>query len=286
MTLLIQQIINGLITGSSFALLALGLVVIFGVMHIPNFSIGAVFVLGAFIAYYTVIWFGPSYYLLSLLPIILIGGLIGILSYKLVFAPLRNAHPATGFIAALGLYYIMEGGWNVLFGTQWRMIRSPYSEKIINVFGIFFTWQSLLIFIICTTFALIIHMFMMNTSLGKKIRAASENADAAALLGISLNKVCFLVFGIGTALAGIAGTIIAPTYLIGATVGMNPIVKAFIVTVLGGMGSIQGAIIGGLLLGVVESLGASYISSMYKELFPFGVFLLILMFKPNGLFQR
>ena len=166
------------------------------------------------------------------------------------------------------------------------MIKSPYTEKIIRLGGVSFSGQGLLIFTICMTMAVFIYALMTKTQTGLRIRAASENSEAAALLGISLTKISFLVFGIGTALAGIAGTIIAPTYLVGPTMGMHPIVKSFIVTVLGGMGSIQGAIVGGLILGVVESLGAGYISSMYKEAFPFGIFLIILIFRPSGLYKR
>lgn len=284
MDLFLQQLINGLITGSTYALIALGVTLIFGIMHVPNFGLGAVYALGGFITFYWVGSFGVPTYIGSLFPVAVIGAMIGMLHYKLVFRPLRTAPHAAGFVGAMGVYYAMEGAWNVLFGTEWRTIQSPYN-CLLNVGPITFTLQQLLILIICLVVALGVYFFMMKSLTGKKIRAAAEDGDSAALLGISLKNVSYIVFGLGGAVSGIAGSMIAPLSQVGASMGIYPIAKAFIVVVLGGMGSIPGAIVGGLILGVLENLGASYISSMYKHAFPFVVFLIILIVKPEGLFK-
>jgi branched-chain amino acid transport system permease protein len=284
MELFLQQLLNGLITGSTYALIALGVTLIFGIMHVPNFGLGAVYALGAFVTFYWIGALGVPLYIGSLLPVVLIGALIGILHYKLVFRPLHTAPHAAGFVGALGVYYAMEGGWNVLFGTHWRSIESPY-DSLINAGPLILTVQQLLIIIVCSVVAAAVYIFMMRTLTGKKIRAAAEDGDSAALLGISLKNVSYIVFGLGGALAGIAGTMVAPLSMVGASMGIYPITKAFIVVVLGGMGSIPGAIAGGFILGVLENLGASYISSMYKHAFPFVVFLFVLIAKPTGLFK-
>ena len=284
MELFVQLIINGIIVGSTYALIALGVTLIFGIMHVPNFGIGAVYALGAFITFYWIGSFGVSSYLISLVPVAIVSAAIGMISYRLVFKPLRTGPHAAGFVGALGIYYFMEGAWNILFGTEWRTIQTPYSD-LLNIGPFFFTLQQVLIVILCSVLAAGVFVFMKKSMTGKRIRAASEDGDSAALLGISLNNVSYIVFGLGGALAGIAGTMIAPLSMVGASMGIYPITKAFVIVVLGGMGSIHGAIIGGFLLGVLENLGAAYISSMYKHAYPFVIFLFILIVKPEGLFK-
>jgi len=286
METLAQQLVNGLIAGSSYALVALGLTIIYGIMAVPNFALGALIALGALVTAVWTEWLGHVFYLTSLIPVIVIGTFIGVLTDRLAFRPIRFAPHAAGFVSALGIYLIFEGGWNILFGPQWRRIESPYSAMVINVGSITFTAQHLAMFVISGGLAAGTYLFIMNTPTGKQIRAVSENADAAALLGISLNKMSLLVFGLGSALAGVAGVLMAPMAAVGASMGLFPIVKAFIIVVLGGMGSIRGAIAGGFILGLVEALGAGYISSMYKDVFSFGVFVLVLMLTSGGLFKR
>jgi branched-chain amino acid transport system permease protein len=282
----LQYVINGLIAGSAYGLLALAMTLIYGILAVPNFALGAIYALGAFISFYVIQWLGPNYYLLSLIPIVILSGLLGMISEKIVFRPLHNAPHAAGFIGALGLYSILEGGWNVWFGPDWRSIVSPYNDIIIRLGPVSLTLQRLLLFVLCMLFALGTYLLVFRTMTGKKIRAFSENTDVARLLGVNTHHMSSLTFFIGYALTGIGGALVAPTALVGASMGLTPIIKSFIVVALGGLGSVTGAIVGGLILGLGENFGAAYISSMYKDLFSFGLFLVVLILMPQGLYRR
>jgi branched-chain amino acid transport system permease protein len=282
----LQYTVNGLIAGSTYGLLALAMTLIYGILAIPDFSLGAIYAFGAFISFYIIQWLGPQYYLFGLVPVILLAGLMGIFSERIVFRPLEKAPHAAGFIAALGLYSILEGGWNVWFGADWRNINSPYNDIIIALGPVSLTFQRLLLFVVCLLFALGTFLLIFRTLTGKKIRAFSENREVAQLMGVNTRRISALTFFIGYALAGIGGTLVAPTALVGASMGLTPITKSFIVVALGGLGSVTGAIVGGFILGLGENFGAAYISSMYKDLFSFGLFLLVLILMPQGLYRR
>ncbi|RJR40947.1 MAG: branched-chain amino acid ABC transporter permease [Desulfobacteraceae bacterium] len=282
----LQYTVNGLIAGSSYGLLALAMTLIYGILSVPNFALGGIYALGAFIAFYVVQWLGPGYYLFSLVPAVLIGTIIAIVTERLVFRPLHDAPHAAGFIAALGLYSILEGGWAVWFDPTWKKVTSPYNDIILKLGPVSLTLQRLVILVICLLFAVGTYVLVYRTLTGKKIRAASEDKNVAQLLGISPYSTTTMTFIVGCALAGIAGVLDAPTALVGASMGMTPITKAFIVVALGGLGSVTGAIVGGLILGLGENYGAAYISSMYKDLFSYGLFTVVLLLLPHGLYRR
>ena len=283
---LAQQLINGLISGSAYALMALGLALIYGIMHVANFALGAIYMIGAFLTFYFVGWFGPPLYLLTLPLVMIITAGLGALTEKFSFRLVREAPHATTFIVALGLYMILEGGCSVVFGHEWKEIASPYNDIILKMGPVSVTLQRLLIFVVCVVLAIGVYVFIMKSLTGKMIRAASQNHDAASLVGISVNRMSLITFGLGSSLSAAAGVMIAPTFMVGPAMGLGPVTKAFVVIILGGMGSIRGAILGGFLLGMVESLGAGFISSMYKDAFAFGILIIVLIFKPTGLFQR
>jgi branched-chain amino acid transport system permease protein len=282
----LQYSVNGLIAGSAYGLLALAMTLIYGILNIPNFALGAIYALGAFVSFYVIQWMGPGFYLFSLLPVVILAGLIGVISERLVFRPLHNAPHAAGFIGALGLYAILEGGWNVWFGPDWRSIASPYNDMILRLGPVSLTLQRLILFGVCLLFALGTYLLVFRTLTGKQIRAFSENKDVARLLGVNTSRMSYLTFIIGYGLTGIGGALVAPTALVGSSMGLTPIIKSFIVVALGGLGSVTGAIMGGLILGLGENFGAAYISSMYKDLFSFALFLGVLLLMPQGLYRR
>lgn len=281
-----QQLINGLIIGSSYALMALGLALIYGIMHVANFALGAVYMIGAFLTFYFVSWFGEGYYLLSLPLVMILTAMLGGLTERIGFRLIPSDAHATTFIVALALYMLLEGASTLVFGHDWREISSPYNDMILRWGALSITLQRLLIFIVCGILAVGVYIFIMKTMIGKKIRAVSQNRDSGRLVGINVNQICLITFGLGSALAGAAGVMIAPTFMVGPSMGLDPVTKAFVVVILGGMGSIRGAIIGGIILGLVESLAAGYISSMYKDVFAVGLLIPILIFRPTGLFRR
>jgi branched-chain amino acid transport system permease protein len=282
----LQYSVNGLIAGSAYGLLALAMTLIYGILNSPNFALGAIYALGAFVSFYVIQWMGPGFYLFSLLPVVILAGLIGVISERLVFRPLHNAPHAAGFIGALGLYAILEGGWNVWFGPDWRSIASPYNDMILRLGPVSLTLQRLILFGVCLLFALGTYLLVFRTLTGKQIRAFSENKDVARLLGVNTSRMSYLTFIIGYGLTGIGGALVAPTALVGSSMGLTPIIKSFIVVALGGLGSVTGAIMGGLILGLGENFGAAYISSMYKDLFSFALFLGVLLLMPQGLYRR
>ncbi|MBI5605874.1 MAG: branched-chain amino acid ABC transporter permease [Deltaproteobacteria bacterium] len=282
----LQYTVNGLIVGSSYGLLALAMTLIYGILSVPNFALGGIYALGAFVAFYVVQWLGPGYYLSSLFPAVLIGMIIAIVTERIVFRPLHGAPHAAGFIAALGLYSILEGGWAVLFDPTWKKVASPYNNIFLQLGPVSLTLQRLVIFVFCLLFALGTYILIYRTLTGKRIRAASENSDVAQLLGISPYSTTSMTFIVGCVLVSIAGVLDAPTALVGASMGMTPITKAFIVVALGGLGSVPGAIVGGIILGLGENYGAAYISSMYKDLFSYGLFVVVLLLLPHGLYRR
>lgn len=282
----LQYTTNGLIAGSSYGLLALAMTLIYGILSVPNFALGGIYALGAFVAFYVVQWMGPGYYLFSIVPAVVIGMIIAIITERLVFRPLYSAPHAAGFIAALGLYSILEGSWAILFDPTWRKIASPYNDIVLQLGPICLTMQRLIIFVFCMLFALATYYLVYRTLTGKKIRAASENKSVAQLMGISPFTTTTMTFIVGCVLVMIAGVLDAPAALVGASMGLTPITKAFIVVALGGLGSVPGAIMGGLILGLGENYGAAYISSMYKDLFSYGLFIVVLLILPNGLYRR
>jgi len=282
----IQQIINGLIIGSTYSLVALGIALIFGIMHIPNFSLGALFMIGAILAYYVVNWLGTSLYLLALPVAMVIAAVLGGLTEKYAFRKVKDGPHASGFIVALAVYMILEGGSVVLFGDYWRDVPSPYTAINVNLGTTQLTLQRLLIFVLAVILSIGVYLFIMKTMTGKMIRAMSQNPDAACLMGINVDRMSMFVFAIGGSLAAATGVLIAPTFMVAPPIGLLPVTKAFVVVILGGMGSMRGAILGGFILGMVEAMGMAYVSSMYRDAFVFGILVIVLIFKPTGLFRR
>jgi branched-chain amino acid transport system permease protein len=283
---LFQQIINGLIIGSTYSLMALGIALIFGIMHIPNFSIGAIFMIGAFISFYVVHWFGSSFYILSVPIAMIIAASLGALTEKYCFRKVQNAPHASGFIVALAVYMVLEGGSVILFGDAWRDVPSPYNAIMLDLGLTKISLQRIVILSFALILSLGVYLSIMKTKAGKMIRAMSQNPDAARLMGINVNRMSMYTFGIAAALAGATGVLIAPTYMVAPPMGLIPVTKAFVVIILGGMGSMRGAIFGGFILGMVETFGMAYISSMYRDAFVFGLLVVVLIFKPTGLFRR
>jgi branched-chain amino acid transport system permease protein len=282
----LQQVINGLIIGSTYSLMALGIALIFGIMHIPNFSLGALFMIGAFLSYYIVRWFGYHFYLVSIPVAMVIAAVLAILTEKYTFRKVKNAPHSSGFIVALAVYMILEGISVIMFGDYWRDVPSPFTGMQLDIGLTRITIQRLLILVVAIVLSSGVYLFIMKTKAGKMIRAMSQNPDAACLMGIEVNRMTMLVFAIGGSLAAATGVLIAPTFMVAPPMGLIPVTKAFVVVILGGMGSIQGAIFGGFMIGIIETMGMAYISSMYRDAFVFGVLVLVLIFKPTGLFNR
>jgi branched-chain amino acid transport system permease protein len=270
--------------GAAYSLVALGLTLIYGILHIPNFAHGHKYMWAAFTSLFLVVNFHTNYWV-SLLISMVVLGLVGAGVERLVYRPLRNVPHINSFIAAIGLLLALESLSLIFWGADFRRFPTLY-DKPIHVFGIAITLQRLLVIVASGLFIVLLQVFIKRTWLGATIEAVAQNPEGAQLVGISIDRVSSLTFGIGTALAAAAATLIAPIFLVYPTMGSMPNLKAFVVIIIGGMGSIPGAVIGGFMLGLIEALGGGYISTDYKDLFAFGALVTFLTLRPTGLFGK
>jgi branched-chain amino acid transport system permease protein len=284
LVLFFQQLVNGIMLGAVYSLVALGLTLIYGILHIPNFAHGHKYMWAAFTSLFLVVNFHTNYWV-SLLMAMVVLGLVGAGVERLVYRPLRDVPHINSFIAAIGLLLVLESLSLIFWGADFRRFPSLY-DKPIHLFGVAITLQRLLVIVAAALLIILLQIFIKRTWLGATIEAVAQNPEGAQLVGISIDRVSSLTFGIGTALAAAAATLIAPIFLVYPTMGAMPNLKAFVVIIIGGMGSIPGAVIGGFMLGLIEALGGGYISTDYKDLFAFGALVTFLTVRPLGLFGK
>ncbi|MDE5413886.1 branched-chain amino acid ABC transporter permease [Alkalihalobacterium chitinilyticum] len=284
MELFFQQLLNGLTTGSVYSLVALGLTLVFGILHVPNFAHGAFYMVGAYVTLTVMTALGVHYWVAIAISALVIA-LLSILTERLVFSKLGTADPLSLMIAAIGILFFLESFAQYLWGTEYQRMFTPYGDTV-NLFGLTVTFQRVLIIIAAVVLMILLHLFLTRTMTGAAIVAMSQNRDGAFLVGINANKVAMLTFAIAGAFAAIAASLAAPINLVFPSMGNLVIMKAFVIIILGGMGSIPGAILGGYILGIAESLGATYISADYKDIIAFVLLVIILTFKPTGIFAK
>jgi branched-chain amino acid transport system permease protein len=282
-TLLIDYIVNGIVIGSGYALIAIGLTMIFGLMGIVNFAHGEFYMIGGFVAFYLVKLLGFNFFL-ALVASIAVVMLLGLLFNRVIFAPLRGKPIITTALVTIGLSIFLQNITLYLWGATPKTIPSPFPRTPVRIGSLFITQER--IFATVFTFAIIIgmHLFLKKTRAGKALRATFQGKEAAALVGIDIERVYALTFAVGVALSAAAGALLGSIFYINPTIGGMATNKAFIVVILGGMGSFPGAIVGGLTLGIAESLGAGFISSAYKDAIGFLIVVILLLFRPQGLF--
>ncbi|NRD79349.1 branched-chain amino acid ABC transporter permease [Bacillus sp. BRMEA1] len=284
MEIFAQQLFNGLTIGSVYALVALGLTLVYGILHIPNFAHGSLYMMGGYITYTMMTKFGLEYWAAIFVSMLAVG-LIGVLMERLVFHPLREAPPIHDKIAAIGILLFLESLAQYIWGPEYQSMPTPYGN-VVKFLGLTLTMQRILIIVAAVVVMVLLYLFLKKTFKGATIIAMSQNRDGANLVGVNTNKVAMLTFMISGALAAIAASLSSPINLVFPGMGQLVILKAFVIIILGGMGSIPGAIVGGYILGFSESLGATYISNDYKDLIAFVLLVIILTVKPTGLFTK
>jgi branched-chain amino acid transport system permease protein len=284
MELLIQQLLNGLTVGSVYSLVALGLTLVYGILHIPNFAHGALYMMGGYVTLTMMNQARLPYWLAIIISMIVIG-LLGVLMERLVFYPLRDAPPLHDKIAAIGILLFLEALAQFVWGADYQTMATPYGN-VVNVLGLTLTMQRVLIIVSTIIIMILLYFFLKKTFIGASIIAMSQNREGANLVGINTNKVAMMTFMISGSLAALAASLASPINLVFPGMGHLVILKAFVIIILGGMGSIPGAIIGGYILGFSESLGATYISNDYKDIIAFVILVIILTVKPTGLFAK
>ena len=288
MGLFVQQIINGIIIGGIYAVIAIGLTLIFGVMKISNFAHGDYSMVGAYVAVFLASWISGWYgWVSSILFAAALVGILGVVTERFVFRPLSSRRTDIDTImVSIGLFIVLENLALLFFGATPHIINDPFKNSTIN-FGLFST-SVLRVF--CFVFSCISIMFLQfvlnRTKTGIAIRATSQNSKVALLMGVNIGMIYMLTFAIGAAMAGIGGVMYGTLFAVFPMMGAVPTLKAFVVTILGGMGSVRGAIFGGVILGVAETLGGSFISMQYKNSIGFIIIILVLLIKPHGLFGK
>ena len=284
MQLFLQQVFNGVMLGSTYAIVALGLTLVFGILHIPNFAHGHLYMLGAYISFFLMTLYGFGFWT-ALVTSMIILGLIGMLIERVIYRPLQDRPHINSFISAIGALIILETSVIVIWGPQGRRIPNPYPD-IVELLGITMSYQRLLVIVAAIAMIVLLQIFIKKTTPGTTIEAVAQNREGAMLVGINVNRVSSLTFAISTATAAAAASLVAPIFMISPTMGALLGMKAFVIVILGGLGSIPGAILGGYILGLLEAIGGGYLSAAYKDVYAFGALILILSIKPTGLFGR
>jgi branched-chain amino acid transport system permease protein len=284
MQLFFQQIFNGIMLGSTYAIVALGLTLVFGILHIPNFAHGHLYMLGAYISFFLMTLYGFGFWT-ALVSSMAILGLIGMLIERIIYRPLQDKPHINSFISAIGALIILETSVIVLWGPQGRRIPNPYPD-IVELLGITMSYQRLLVIMTAIVLIVLLQVFIKKTTPGTTIEAVAQNREGAMLVGINVNWVSSLTFAISTATAAAAASLVAPIFMISPTMGALLGMKAFVIVILGGLGSIPGAILGGYILGILEAIGGGYLSAAYKDVYAFGALILILSIRPTGLFGK
>ena len=281
----IQALISGILIGGVYALIGIGLTVVFGVMRVINFAHGDLMMVGMYLTYYlfTLAGIDPFISVIITFPLMFIFG--GILQ-KVFINRIIGSLPENQILLTIGLGLIMSNTAMLAFTSDYKILTTSYSSSSFTVLGISISQPLTVSFFITAIMTAVLYWFFLETDTGQAIRATAQNREAAQLMGIDVKKMSIIAFGLGSALAGTAGALIAPTYYIYPQVESAFTLKAFVITVLGGMGSIIGATLGGIIIGVVESMGAVVFSSEWKDMVVFSIFLLVLLLKPAGLLGK
>jgi branched-chain amino acid transport system permease protein len=283
--LLLQSIVSGILMGGVYGLVAIGLTLIFGVMRIINFAHGSLMMLGMFTTYWLFVLLGidPYLSLLFSIPLLFIVGLVieHFLIAKVLDAPEHNQ-----LLLTLGISLFIENFALFLWTPNFRTLDVQYVKKAAMVGTVMISLPKVIAFLFAIILTALLYYFLRSTDLGKAIRATSEEKEGALTVGINMKRIYYLAFGIGAACVGAAGTLTAPFFYVNPHVGGVFVITAFVVVVLGGMGNLIGALVGGLIVGLAESIGAAFVPGQLKQLIIYFIFILVLLFKPQGLFGR
>ncbi|MDQ0155302.1 branched-chain amino acid ABC transporter permease [Robertmurraya andreesenii] len=282
----IQQLINGISLGSIYALIALGYTMVYGIIKLINFAHGEVFMIGAFVGFYAIAGWGLGFFPALILSMVTCA-IFGVLIERIAYRRLRNATRIAALITAIGVSLLIQ--YTVIYarGAQVEVYPNVLANKKFDIFGVQVSSQSLLILTVSIILMIILQFIVHKTKIGKAMRAVSHDMEAARLMGINVNTTISATFAIGSSLAGAAGVFFGVYYTkIEPLMGVIPGVKAFVAAVLGGIGIIPGAMVGGMLLGIVETIVSAIGLSLWRDAAAFIILILILLFRPSGIFGK
>ncbi len=282
---ILQLIINGVLLGGIYALISIGLTLIFGVLEIVNFAHGEFLMLAMYASYFLFQFYGIDPYL-SVLIILPLFFLIGVAVQRATIQPILNAPPLNQIFMTVGLSMVLQNMALFFWTADYRVVKTSYSALTLKAEGLMISFPRLVAFLLAMGLIAALLVFLQKTYTGKAIRALAQERKAAMLMGINVYRTYQIAFGIGTACVGAAGAMLIPVYFVFPSVGTLFVLIAFVVVILGGYNSLTGSLVGGLIIGVVEAFSGFFISPHLKEAIYFAIFILILLFRPTGLFGR
>jgi len=280
---IIQALVNGLVSGSIYALMAVGFTLVFGIMHVINLAHGELYMLGGFSTFFMVSIYHINFFV-ALVGTLIIIGIFGFIIERIIFRPLRNASLLNTLLASIGLSLFISNLILQLVGSDMRNIEFPLSGQSISFLGTTVSVHRLLVLILTAVLVGLLGWIIKYTKVGKALRATAQDTDASALMGVNINLIYGIIFAISAGLAAVAGGLIGSLYVVDPSMGALPGMKAFIIVILGGMGSVVGALLGALIFGFAETFTTLFLESSYQDLVGFIILILVLLFKPNGLF--
>jgi len=283
---IIEQLINGLRTGSIYALIALGYSMVYGIAKMINFAHGDIIMVGAYVLYVLVVLLNMPIIVAVLFTIVLCA-LLGVTIERIAYKPLRKAPPLAVLITAIGVSFFLQNAALLIFSANPKPFESIVKVETLKIGSVSIAGITIVTLVVTLVTMILLTLFINKTKAGSAMRAVSEDKGAAQLMGINVNRTISLTFAIGSALAAIAGILFLSQYQsLKPTMGALPGIKAFVAAVLGGIGSVPGAMLGGILLGLIESISKAYISSELSDAIVFGVLILVLLLKPSGLLGK
>ncbi|WGF90886.1 branched-chain amino acid ABC transporter permease [Marinivivus vitaminiproducens] len=282
---LLQHLANTVVLGSTYALLGIGLTLIFGIMNVVNFTHGALYTFGAYAMYLAVTALGLNFF--AALPVAMAAGLLlGAAIETVLLRPLRGADIDTTMLVMIGAGIMLQAGTLWLFGGVAKAIPAPFPIEPLVLGPVSVSWIRVFVLIAALVLIGLTYLVINATKLGRAMRATFQDREAAVLMGVRVKRIDTLTFAIGSSLAAAAGALLGPVFVVFPQMGDLAAVKAFAIVILGGLGSITGAAIGGFVLALAEEIGAGYVSSGYRDAMGFVIIIAVLLFRPTGLFAR
>ncbi|MFT3984612.1 MAG: branched-chain amino acid ABC transporter permease [Lachnospiraceae bacterium] len=284
--MLLQQLTNGLTIGAIYAIVALGYTLAYGILGLINFSHGEIYMIGAFVSYFCISILG-LHPILSFLIALVFAGILGVVIELTAFRSIRNGARSSQLISAIGVSIILQNSVMLLGGSETKSYPNVIQNVAYEIQNVTISKVQIVILVVSVILMVLLYLLIYKSQIGIAIRATSMDQDMASLMGLPVNKIISITFSVGSVLGAAAGILVGMyyntlVYNMGSAMGL----KAFVAAVLGGIGNIPGTMIGGILLGLSESFGAVFISAKYKDAFAFIILIIVLLFKPNGLFGK
>lgn len=283
MDVLVQLLLNGILLGSMYAIISVGLTLIFGIVRVVNFAHGEFLMVGMYAVYLLGTHLGLNPYV-SIVPVVILLFVLGALVQRFIIQPLLGADEHIQIFATVGLSTALVNLALLVFGADLYSLTVPSARQAVSLGGYTMLVGQIIMLACAAILVAGLHFFMQTTALGRAIRATAQNRNAALLMGVRVDRIYVITFGLGAACVGLASALLIPLYPVTPTIGTYFVLTAFVVVVLGGMRSIYGAFVGAMIIGIVDSLSGYYIAPDLKEVVYFAIFILILIFKPTGLF--